>query len=164
MTVFILIVNSDVFFTALLQYFILGQSIATSEIMAMIGCYFGIIIMVYYTSDTSPSYSLTLGVVWSLIAAASIAVGSILIYKMRELHYTVVVFWQGIFCVGFFGMFWCYELVYYGKMPYESHGDEPQWYYAEMIVAALAAVFANTLLTICYANENPTTVAVLSQL
>ena len=49
-------------------------------------------------------------------------------------------------------------------MPYESHGDEPQWYYAEMIVAALAAVFANTLLTICYANENPTTVAVLSQL
>ena len=94
--------NSDVFFTALLQYFILGQSIATSEIMAMIGCYFGIIIMVYDTSDTSPSYSLTLGVVWSLIAAASIAVGSILIYKMRELHYTVVVFWQGIFCVGFF--------------------------------------------------------------
>jgi len=51
------------------------------EIIAMVGCYFGIVIIVMDTGESqSQGYSLTMGIVGTLVSAASIALGSIYIY------------------------------------------------------------------------------------
>ena len=61
----------------------------------MIGCYLGIVIIVYGTEDNSQKsgYSLLIGVLASLVAAVSISIASIVIHEMRELHYSIVVYW-----------------------------------------------------------------------
>ena len=49
LVVFLLIMNCDSFFTAIFQYFVLKKPLKVFEIVAMVGCYTGIVIIVYGT-------------------------------------------------------------------------------------------------------------------
>ncbi len=42
-TIFMLIINTSTFITAILQYFRLGKVMTSIEIVSMIGCYIGIV-------------------------------------------------------------------------------------------------------------------------
>jgi len=58
---------------------------------------------------------------------------------------------------------WGYELISKERMPFEYFGDA-NWYFTELFGSVIAATIANAFMTVCFANENPTTVSVLSQL
>lgn len=58
-----------------------------------------------------------------------------------------------------------YELISQEKYPFEPPIDynsvECFWYYSELMISAAFAILANTLMTICNANENPATVSLI---
>lgn len=103
-----------------------------------------------------------MGVAGTLLAAASLAYNSIVINEMRELHYAVVVYWSNFLSTIVFAMWWLYELYASERAAFESQG-EAGWYWLEVFGSVCVTVLANILCTICFANENPTTVSVLSQ-
>ena len=37
----------------------------------------------------------------------------------------------------------------------------PYWYYSEILISLSSSIFANSLMTICNANENPATVSLI---
>ena len=103
-----------------------------------------------------------MGVVGTLLAAASLAWNSIVINEMRELHYAVVVYWSNFLSAIVFAFWWLYELYASERAAFESQG-EAGWYWMEVFGSIIVTVLANVLYTICFAHENPTTVSVLSQ-
>ena len=97
LTIFMLIINTNSFTTGLLQYFRLGKPIEKFEILSMIGCYAGIV-LIAVGSDTSSTvsvgtpHSLLIGFCATFVSAVSISVSSVTIYEMRELHFSVIQF------------------------------------------------------------------------
>ncbi len=47
-----MIVNFDAFITAILEFFMLKRPVMSFEIVAMVGCYLGIVIIVMDTSES----------------------------------------------------------------------------------------------------------------
>ena len=65
------------------------------EIVSMIGCYIGIVLIALGSSEESTnmpnsSYSLLVGYIAMIISAVSISIGSITIYEMKELHFSII--------------------------------------------------------------------------
>jgi drug/metabolite transporter (DMT)-like permease len=77
----------------------------------MLGCYTGIVIIVYGTpQNIEGQYSLVFGVLAALVAALCNSISAIVIHEMKELHYSLVVFWQAAFSVLIFTVYYIYEL------------------------------------------------------
>ena len=88
LTIFILIINTNTFTTALMQAFWLKIPVPTYEIFFMCGCYVGIVVIALNSSESETrsegsSYNLVVGFVASLVAAFSISVTSVTIHEMR---------------------------------------------------------------------------------
>lgn len=169
LTIFILIINTNSFTTALLQAYHLQIPVPTYEIVCMCGCYAGIVLISLYsreeeTRSDGSTYTLLVGFIASLIAAVSISITSVTIYKLRELHFSVIQFWQAITTMCFFVCYWAYTLVQNRVWPYQPPPVVHNYwlYYVEIIAAVASSVFANTLMTISNANENPATVSLVS--
>jgi drug/metabolite transporter (DMT)-like permease len=95
LTIFILILNTNSFTTALMQAFWLKIPVPTYEIVFMCGCYLGIVVIAMNSSESETrsegsTYNLVGGFIASLVAAVSISVSSVTIHQMRELHFTVL--------------------------------------------------------------------------
>lgn len=95
LTVFMLIINTNSFTTGLLQYWRLGKPMQTFEVVAMIGCYIGLILIVLgsdeeATRSVGAGFSLAAGFMAAVMAALSISVSSIAIHEMKQLHFAVI--------------------------------------------------------------------------
>ena len=95
LTIFMLIVNTSSFTTGILQYFRLGKPMKLFEIVSMVGCYIGIVLIALGSSEESTnmpnsSYSLVVGYIAMVTSAVCISISSITIYEMKELHFSIV--------------------------------------------------------------------------
>lgn len=95
LTIFMLIINTSSFTTALMQYYWLKKPMQKFEMLCMVGCYLGVVLMVQGSSEESTNsegstYSLVFGFVVTTLTAVSISVSSIAIYEMKELHFGVI--------------------------------------------------------------------------
>ena len=59
-------------------------------------------------------------------------------------------------------VYWVYELYTKERYPLQPPSESGAgWFYMEILLSALLYQMANTLMTICNANEKPATVAVI---
>jgi hypothetical protein len=92
------------------------------EVVSMFGCYCGIMMIAFGSSEentnsTGSSYSLVIGFLATLFGALGISISSITIYEMKELHYSVIQFWQGVANIAFFSIYWLVELYINSRYP-----------------------------------------------
>lgn len=122
LTIFVLLLNTNTFTTAILQYFYLKIPVATNEIVCMLGCYAGIIMIAVYSSEErtlsdGTNYTLALGFFMSLVSAVAISASVVTIHETRSLHFAVIQFWGVFLSVIVFGILLVIELFQKGRWP-----------------------------------------------
>ena len=98
MSIFVMIVNTTPFMTAVVQFVWIRASVTKVELFGMIGSYIGILIMGVSTPLTSQSDSdnYVLGILYTLIAALALSYVSVATNKMKSVHYLVITFYLAV--------------------------------------------------------------------
>ena len=83
LTIFLLVLNTETFGTAILQHWYLKKPMKSYEVVGMIGCYTGVFVLVYWSPEQATKesqYPAIYGFLATLVAGLGIAMSSIAIH------------------------------------------------------------------------------------
>ena len=101
--VFAIFLNTAPFFTAILGWLISRETVSNLEIFFMLGSFTGISYLALQKEvHLSESTNLTLGVTFSLITAIGFSLVMVTTRKLKEIHYSIMIFWYAITASSFY--------------------------------------------------------------
>ena len=99
LTVFNILIHTSPFFTIVLCYFWLGESMAWWDIVAMFGCFGGVVLVAVADPDEgqvtspmfegySPNVQYTIGITAAVSMSVGFSVWMTTVRKLKDLHYS----------------------------------------------------------------------------
>ena len=160
-TEFVLIISTSPFFTAVLQWVWLSETITWFDVVAMIGSYSGIVILTYFGSDLDPELSgpYLLGVVVSISISFGMSLISVSTRRLKSIDYSVIQFYYGAVSSILIGLIILIQSLNRGTLPF-SGVSLTTW--LELVAASVVNMVAQAMMTVCNQRGNPATVGLLS--
>ena len=106
LSIFTIVLSTSPFFTAVIQYFWLGDPILFYEVFSMFGCFAGIALISFYRPASTalpdsendsyePNYSL--GIIAVFLATIGFAFVTVAIKSLKNVHFSVLLTWYSVF-------------------------------------------------------------------
>ena len=165
--VFQVIVNMTLFAVAIMAWAWLNEKISFVEVAAMFLAFYGIYLTQKKTQDetaavtgsTSESDNFTFGILMAVFTFIAIGWLSVCNRRMKEVNFAVLQFNQAFVSTVVSGTIMVIVCIHAKSLPFNYAS---YWTYAEMVAAALANFFGQTLFVIAEQNANPATVQLLA--
>ena len=174
-TIFTVIANCAPFWASIISYFYLGESIGCFNVVAMAGCFCGVVIITLADPDTtsinnemvegwSAQATYVLGISASIIVSITYAIWILLSRPLKDVNYSVIAYWAS-FCdttvTGTILIGWLVMYLTLGNVSAPFSFTENWIAYLEILMTALCALLANMALIVAAQYENPAMVSLL---
>ena len=97
---FTMIINTSPFLTAILQFFWINERVANYEIVSMVGCYGGIMLLsapsLFSGQSSAQSTQYTNGIVLTAVSAFFVAVIFVATNKLKAVNYQIITFYLSV--------------------------------------------------------------------
>ena len=150
--------NTAPFYTLILGYYILQEKVTSSDILCLIGCFSGVLVLSLSTERANNSqtglkegYNPLIGIMCCMFTAIGYSSVIVLTRKLKNIHYSIMLFQYGFWATS---LFLIYALIDFalGQDTYPSilYLDSTQWKYLGVIsvMNSIAQYFA----TIAFQN------------
>ena len=124
LTISTIIISTNPFFTALLQYFWINQLITVYDAVSMVGSFLGIVLIGISapqkptSQTTAESDSYLLGIICSITAAVFLSFIYVATSRMRSIHYLIVSFYLGVVCGILCTFLMIFQYIIDGRVPF----------------------------------------------
>ena len=176
MTIFTVVANCAPFWTSIITYFWLGESIGCYNMIAMVGSFCGVVIITLADPDETSTIlnpmvegwstraTYTLGISASLIVSITYAIWVLLSRPLKDVDVSVIVFWDGfsnttvtgVCLLGWLGL---YLAGAKDNAPFTFTSNTAA--YLDILGTALAVIPANMAMIVASQYENPALVTLL---
>ena len=144
--------NTAPFYTLILGYYILQEKVTMTDILCLVGCFSGVLVLSLFTESASNSqtglkegYNPLIGIMCCMLSASSYSFIIVLTRKLKNIHYSIMLFQYGFWATLLFIIYALIDFVL-GQDTYPSifFLDSTQWKYLGVmsVMNSIAQYFA----------------------